>query len=176
MKQCHRLAYLVIVVILSWGCESIFSPTSPTVPPVDSETVASPKGFSVAEVILETNNQRKRNGLEFLSENPKLNAAANYKMRDMFSRQYFGHYAPDGTSGLAEILTRFNYQYRMAGENLAIGNFKNSAELVTLWMASPGHKENILKSNYAEIGIAVGENLFDGRQTKIAVQVFGTPR
>lgn len=176
-SQLRLAVFLTVTVLVCWGCEIIKPPlvpsdvsnNKPKPPPV-------PTAIPIADVILETNNQRKANGLGPLVENSKLNAATDYKMRDMFARQYFDHYAPDGTSGVKELLIRFNYQHIAAGENLAYGNFKNANELVSLWMASPGHKANILNSAYREIGVATGYGVFEGRQTIIAVQIFGTPR
>jgi uncharacterized protein YkwD len=46
------------------------------------------------------------------------------------------------------------YRYRMAGENLAVG-YRSSSAVVDGWMGSPGHRANILKSGFEEIGLAV---------------------
>lgn len=61
----------------------------------------------------------------------------------------------------------------MIGENLAMGNFKNSRDLVEAWMASPGHRANILKSRYEDIGISVKKGTFKGREVWVAAQHFG---
>lgn len=42
-------------------------------------------------------------------------------------------------------------------------------------MNSPGHRENILKPGYQEIGVAAGYGMFEGKQTWLAVQEFGAP-
>ncbi len=189
MRSQLRLAvFLVVIVLGCWECGSFRWPTTPsnlsgsesTPTPTPTPTpipkpVVKVSSISVADVILETNSQRKTNGLSSLAENSKLNEAADFKMRDMFARQYFDHYGPDQTSGVAELLARFNYPYMMAGENLALGNFKNASELVALWMASPGHRANILNSIYRDIGVGIGYDVFKGRRTIIAVQIFGTP-
>lgn len=175
MKLQFRLAVFSVVIVLGcWGCEYFPSPTNPSGPSPSEPGPAVPVAIPIADVILETNNQRKANGLGPLVENSKLDAAADYKMRDMFARQYFDHYAPDQTSGVPELLGKFNYRYMTAGENLARGNFKNANELVSLWMASPGHRANILNSSFREIGVADGYDVFQGRWTIIAVQIFGT--
>lgn len=181
MKFQIRLAVLLMAAVLCYsGCGYFPSPTTPslsTSDPLPSEPVPEPIPkaiISIADVILETNNQRKANGLSSLSENEKLNAAADFKMRDMFARQYFDHYGPGQISGIPELLMRFGYNYIVAGENLALGDFGNANDLVSVWMASPGHRVNILNSAYRDIGVATGYDLFQGRQTIIVVQIFGT--
>lgn len=179
MKYLKRAILLAIVVLYCSGCEILRSPSVPSNPPIVSTPEPSPipkASISIADVILETNNQRRANGLSPLTENSKLNEAADFKMRDMFARQYFDHFAPDGTSGAAELLIRFNYSYIVAGENLAWGDFRSASELVGAWMASPGHRANILNSIYRDIGVGVGFDVFMGRNATVAVQIFGTSR
>ena len=177
MKSQSKLFVLLVFILVScWGCQSFSLPTTSSDLPDNKPKPVLASSISVADVIFETNNQRRANGLSPLVESSKLNAAADFKMRDMFTRQYFNHYAPDGTSGISELLVRFDYRYMAAGENLAPGNFKNANELVALWMASPGHRANILNGGYRDIGVATGYDIFEGRQMIIAVQIFGTPR
>ena len=179
MNFWSKLAALLVISFLGWGCDNFFTPTGPTSPsdqksPEPNLPPTSPSVIPIAEIVLETNNQRKINGAGPLLENLKLNVVADYKMKDMFARQYFDHFGPDSTSGLQELLIKFGYQYKIAGENLAMGDFKNAAKLVALWMNSPGHRANILDKRFTEIGVAVGEDVFGNRRTKIAVQILAT--
>lgn len=125
-------------------------------------------------VITQTNNQRSQNNLFTLSENDKLDEAATEKMNDLFNKQYFDHVSPTG-QGPAYWVDKEGYSYIMIGENLALGDFDNDKALVDAWMASPGHRANILNNNYTDIGVAVGKRNFEGRDTWIAVQEFGKP-
>jgi len=125
-------------------------------------------------VIDQTNIQRSQNNLFTLSENGQLDEAAREKMNDMFDRQYFDHVSPTG-QGPAYWVDKEGYSYIMIGENLALGDFDNDKALVDAWMASPGHRANILNNNYTDIGVAVGKRSFEGRDTWIAVQEFGKP-
>lgn len=132
--------------------------------------------LSISGVILYTNQSRAGNGnLKPLKENDKLNKAAKAKLDDMFNGQYFEHESPSGI-GPSDLAKTAGYQYIIIGENLALGNFKDDADLVTAWMNSPGHRANILKENYEEIGVAVGQGIYEGRKTWMAVQEFGKPR
>lgn len=127
-----------------------------------------------SEVIRITNEYRQKEGLPPLRENEKLSEAAMMRADDMFKRQYFDHIAPDGTD-VTYTLSVVKYEYAASGENLALGFFKDSKELVDAWMASPGHRENILKKNFTEIGVAHKIDIFEGKTQLIAVQVFAKP-
>jgi len=129
--------------------------------------------ISPAEVIRLTNVQRAANGLNALSENSTLDAAALAKGNDMLAKGYWAHFAPDGTSPWSFFL-KFGYKYKYAGENLA-RDFQDAPSAVNAWMNSPSHKENILNPNYSEIGIGVVEGSLSGADTTIIVQFFGSP-
>lgn len=132
--------------------------------------------LSVKDVIALTNSNRASNGnLPALKENSKLDFSAQIKLNDMFKQQYFEHISPDGI-GVSDLGDRVSYEYIVIGENLALGNFKDAKALLDAWMASPGHRANILNKSYTEIGVAVGRGMFDGHDTWLAVQHFGLPR
>lgn len=132
--------------------------------------------LSKDNVILLTNKYRKENGnLTILEENQKLDLSAEKKLQDMFSRQYFEHISPTG-AGVGDLGEEVGYEYILIGENLAMGNFKDDLSLVDAWMASEGHRANILNKYYTEIGMAVGKGNFEGKNIWMAVQHFGTPR
>ena len=127
-------------------------------------------------VISITNQYRRENGgLVQLVENDKLDISAEKKLKDMFAKQYFEHISPSGV-GVANLSEETGYEYILIGENLAMGNFQDDKALVDAWMASPGHRANILNGHYTQIGVAVGRGKFEGRNVWMAVQHFGTPR
>ena len=124
-------------------------------------------------VITITNKQRFLNGeLGPLKENFKLDLSAEKKLKDMFTNQYFEHQSPTGV-GVADLAKDESYDYIVIGENLALGDFKDDSALVDAWMASPGHRANILNKHYSEIGVAVGHGIYEKRDVWIAVQHFG---
>ena len=96
------------------------------------------------------------------------------KALDILARQYFAHVAPDGTDA-GSLAKQEGYDYVSVAENLALGNYKTSEEIVNSWMESPGHRENILKENHQDIGIAVEEGMYDGKRVWVGVQIFGRP-
>ncbi|MES2930196.1 MAG: CAP domain-containing protein [Patescibacteria group bacterium] len=139
-------------------------------------SVSEAERISIKNVIALTNQNRAANGnLPALAENAKLDISARKKLDDMFAQQYFEHDSPQGI-GIADLGKQIGYNYITIGENLALGNFKDDKALVDAWMASPGHRANILNSHYTEIGVAVGEGIFEGKRTWMAVQHFGLPR
>ncbi|HOX29541.1 MAG TPA: CAP domain-containing protein [Candidatus Paceibacterota bacterium] len=119
-----------------------------------------------------TNEERAKLGLPALTENPVLDRAAYLKAQDMLNRGYFSHFSPAGVSPWYWFkLSGYNYRY--AGENLAIG-FLDSSEVNDAWIDSPSHKANILNNKYKEVGIAVVTGNFQGANTTIVVQLFGS--
>ncbi len=117
---------------------------------------------------------RESLGEEPLTENQQLDNAAYLKAKDMLDKGYFAHSSPEGTTPWFWF-REAGYDYKYAGENLAIG-FLESEEVNRAWLDSPLHRENILGANYSEIGLAVVSGEFQGKQTTVVVQLFGSPR
>ncbi|MBI2096741.1 MAG: hypothetical protein HYT40_01115 [Candidatus Sungbacteria bacterium] len=144
-------------------------------PPLRAVKEAPTSSLTRAGVLQWTNIERKSQGLLPLSGNAKLDAAAAAKVSDMFARQYFEHVSPAGVAA-GDLAKEAGYEYIAIGENLALGNFENDRALVEAWMASPGHRANIMKASYQEIGVGVARGVFEGNRTWLAVQIFGRPR
>lgn len=126
------------------------------------------------DIMMLTNTERTALGLVSLTFNNRLAKIAEVKARDMINKQYFAHVSPDGTD-VTMLAANAGYLYVNLGENLALGDFRSSAEVVTGWMNSPGHRANILNKNYTEIGIAAIVGNYSGRMVWYAVQEFGRP-
>jgi len=109
-----------------------------------------------------------------LSEDLELNTAATLKLQDMFQKQYFAHLSPSG-EGAGDFVKEVGYEFIIIGENLALGNFRDDQALVQAWIDSSGHRKNILNECYSEIGVAVDKGMFEGKETWLAVQIFGLP-
>lgn len=100
-----------------------------------------------------------------------MSQAAAAKAKHMFLNNYWAHTAPDGTTPW-DFINGAGYVYSVAGENLA-KNFSNSQGVVGAWMNSSSHRENILRSQYADIGFAVVNGVLNGEETTLVVQMFG---
>lgn len=129
--------------------------------------------ISIEKLLILTNEEREKAGLQPLTHNEKLAQAAKDKARDMFMHNYWAHYSPQGKTPW-DFIVGSGYQYEYAGENLA-KNFLFSRAVVDAWMASPKHKENIVRKDYSEVGLAVTNGMLDGEETTLVVQMFGSP-
>ncbi len=120
-----------------------------------------------------TNQERQKYNLPPLNYNEKLSKAAYQKALDMFNKNYWAHFGPNGETPWQFILNA-GYEYEYAGENLA-KNFLFSENVVSAWMNSKTHRENILKKEYTDIGFAVVNGTLNGEPTTLVVQMFGKP-
>lgn len=119
-----------------------------------------------------TNLARVQDGLNPLKLDLDLSRAAQAKANDMFSKNYWAHNAPDGTTPWY-FINNSNYKYLYAGENLA-RDFNNSEGVVAAWMVSVSHKDNLLRKEYQDIGFAVVNGKLFGEETTLVVQMFGS--
>lgn len=119
-----------------------------------------------------TNQVRVGLGLKNLIENQKLNDSAMNKAQDMLINQYFAHTSPSGQK-LSNWLSKSNYNYKFAGENLAIG-FDTAESVIEAWKQSPTHYSNIIDPDFTEIGVGVISGQYSGYDTILIAQHFGT--
>ena len=127
--------------------------------------------ISAQKLLLLTNKQRQENNLSPLTLNSKLSLAAAKKAEDMFKQNYWAHNSPDGKTPWV-FIRGSGYNYIYAGENLARG-FDTADDVVSAWMDSSRHRENILSENFKEIGFAVQKGKLDGEETVLVVEEFG---
>lgn len=158
------LVYLLLFILLQVGF-SIVGNSKPGVLGINST-------IDQTKLIELTNREREKNGLATLTENSALDKAAAAKAANMFAENYWAHFAPSGKTPWDFILGS-GYKFSYAGENLA-KNFYTSEDVVSAWMESPTHKENIINPKYREIGMAVVEGTINGQKTTLVVQMFGT--
>jgi uncharacterized protein YkwD len=118
-----------------------------------------------------TNAARKKKNLPPLKADPLLFQAAREHSANMAKQGKMDHDLDGKTP--ADRLTALGYRYRYMGENIAAGQGWAPAAVVNGWMESPGHRENILKQAFQEIGIGLARG---GNGTFYYAQVFGTPQ
>lgn len=118
-----------------------------------------------SEVVALVNDERLDGGVGLLAENPVLaDVAAAYAAR-MATEGFFGHGDPDGGQ-VSDRVGAAGVNYRLVGENLALAATAGSAHEGL--MASDGHRANILRAAFTEVGVGVVE----APQGIIVVQVF----
>jgi uncharacterized protein YkwD len=116
-----------------------------------------------------TNAERARARLAPLQASPELFAAARAHSARMARLKRLAH-TQDG-KGPGERIRAAGYAAWGWGENCALGQ-RNPAEAVRSWMASPGHRANLLGA-FKDVGLAV---VADEEGRLYFTQVFGTPR
>ncbi len=124
------------------------------------------------------NLEREKHGLKILGYDEKLATIAKSHSKDMASSGYFSHDTPEGLdptdrAGKADYVCRYQIGsliYSGIGENIHMvksssialwSSPESIAEMaVSGWMDSPGHRKNILTSNFSSEGIGVSISAF----------------
>ena len=135
---------------------------------------AQAKEINQENVVYLVNQSRAEQNLKPLLINPELSKIAEDKAYDMVKNRYFAHTSPTGITPWYWFKQN-NYNYKYAGENLAI-NYDDAEEEHLAWMNSPTHKRNILNSNFTEIGIATAVGVIEGKKSQVTVQIFAAPQ
>lgn len=143
------------VRVRAQGANTNYSLTmeSPAVATVTTPTptpTPAPSAFT-SEVLRLTNLFRQQNGLQPLTLNSKLTAAAQTHSQNMGNLDFFSHTGADGSSS-SQRVSASGYTWSAAGENIAAG-YTTPDAVVNGWINSPGHRANILNANYRDIGI-----------------------
>jgi uncharacterized protein YkwD len=108
------------------------------------------------------NRERARFGRKALAASVSLNVPAQSFAQQMVTDSFFDHVGPNGGSVVLRVKRQSNYITKRASryaiaENIAWGSEELAAPLETVksWMASSGHRRNILDRRYRDIGIGV---------------------
>lgn len=129
-------------------------------------------------LLVAVNKERSANGLGALQYNNRLEDAAQAFAHDMWKRGYFSHFTPEGESFVDRIRAALYFipeagactcstpaveckctPVFSVGENIAKGQ-STVAQVMQEWMASPGHRKNILQPKYTEIGFGLYGNVW----------------
>jgi uncharacterized protein YkwD len=106
------------------------------------------------------NEIRSDRDLPKLKENTRLRKAAAKHSADMVDKGYFSHTAPDEDTFVDRILAagyvRSDEGWTL-GENLAwgTGELATPSQIMAAWMNSSGHRAQLLKRSYREIGLGI---------------------
>ena len=134
----------------------ISSPARAGVPapplPADAPAGAVTPAELMSEVVTMTNQRRHANGCGLLAVNQDLTIASIEQSEHMARTGLFSHVWQDGTT--FEARSRAAGYAQPSGENIAWG-YRTATEVMAAWMASPGHRENILNCGAKSIGTGV---------------------
>lgn len=123
-------------------------------------------------VVEMVNEERVSQGLPAVSVNAVLtDMAANYAC-ELIEGDFFDHTSPITGSTVGSRALQAGYYFKKVGENLA-GGQTTPEQVMNEWMASTGHRENILDSSFIEMGTAVRTG---GTYKWYWVQEFGLPK
>lgn len=124
-------------------------PTKPVLPPSSDHRVLTGEAALMVNLV---NEERIKNGLKPLVVNSSLAELAKLKSIDMLEKNYFSHTSPTYGS-FANMVYNYGIGFRSVGENIAQG--RNASHAHILFMASQGHRDNILNRNFTHVGISV---------------------
>ena len=146
---------------------SASSEPAPQPPPVDPATLE-------AALVAGINAQRAAAGLPPLQLDPDLVMVARERSNDMAQRGYFSHVSPTGET-FSSLMQSHGVACSWCGENIAYNNFGDDqtvAVVLSAWIASPGHRDNILRPDFSRVGVGVA---LDGSGLKYYTAVFAGP-
>jgi uncharacterized protein YkwD len=146
-----------------------------------------PTGQDLAQVDTATlclvNRERLAHGEVALKPNARLAAAAQSHSADMAAGDYFEHDGRHGDTPLSRMrASGYIFSSRIGyavGENIAWATLglATPKAIVASWMASPGHRANILDATFRETGVGVSPHplasLARGQAGAIYTQDFG---
>lgn len=109
------------------------------------------------QIVTLINQVRKDNGVQNLTFSETLSQVAAFRACDMFNRNYFSHYTPEGTN-VFNLMRNWKIKFKYGGENLAKGkpaDYVTPEKVVNTWITSHLHKCNLLKKSYNRIGVGI---------------------
>lgn len=179
MVRPAQLFLLLPLIFALTGCglagNELLSPfigessAAQTAPPGDAMTDLE---LLMSKEVLEfTNNERAAVGAASLAWSDEAAQVAYLHCADMRNRGYVAHVTPEGLTP-ADRLWNAGVAYWISGENIHYRSPPGgSAAAVQAWMASEGHRENLLDARFTHIGVGMHN---DG-ETSWWVQVLFAP-
>ncbi|WP_239329435.1 CAP domain-containing protein [Frankia sp. CiP3] len=153
------------------GAEAtVTGPARTAAPAIPVAATEAAPADPVSQVVTLTNTERAKAGCAPLTVDSRLTAAAQAHSDDMATHNYFSHTSQDGRTPFQRMAAA-GYQFSIAAENIAAGQ-RTPAEVMTGWMNSAGHRENILNCSLKQIGVGYGVG---GSYGMYWTQDFGTP-
>lgn len=102
---------------------------------------------------------REEHGLDALASSQTLDRAAQMHAEDLLRREYFDHVSPEGHSVRDRYIDAGGSRSHLVAENIAqctgCGPAVDTSRIRSFhdgWMASPGHRENILRRGISQFG------------------------
>jgi uncharacterized protein YkwD len=146
-------------LVATWALVAGSSASAADCGPVDTQVTGLSQGQMESSIGCLINEERASYGLQPVTPDADLRQAALSHSDEMISQGYFEHTSPAGLTFIDRIeATGYMQGVRSweVGENLVWGTgpLSTPQALVTSWMNSPPHRENLLRPTFREIGIA----------------------
>jgi uncharacterized protein YkwD len=157
---CSSLVAVLALVVAGCGAGSfvddITSGGNPSPGPGSGGAAAmSPGEQAFADEVLRlVNVERISRGLAPLLWDDGAARAAFAHSVDMAQRGYFSHTSPEGQDTGDRLVAADAGSWSAWGENIAQGQ-PTPARVMSDWMGSQGHRENILRSYFTHLGVGV---------------------
>lgn len=126
-------------------------PVAPTPTPT-TRPLGVREAAAEAEVVRLVNVERAKVGCSAVRSNADLASLAGALSADMAARNFFDHTDPDGATPWARAAKAG--VTGLGAENIARGQV-DAAAVMASWMASDGHRANILNCTYTSLGVGV---------------------
>lgn len=168
---------LVPALTLDNGKESVTGKVAPISPKEDRPTDAQTHGVAgaaacasassdpapsnlttmSAAVLCLLNAERANKGLGALKSSTALRKASQGMANAMVKQRFFAHVTPGGKDVVDRVPKSYQRKNPSIGENIAWGSggLASPRAIVNGWMHSPGHRANILRAKFREIGIGI---------------------
>jgi uncharacterized protein YkwD len=132
--------------------------TKPVAPPPGVKYLAK-----VEDLIFDLTNQaRLARGLAPLARDDELGNVARAFSNDMLVRRFFDHTTPEGLPFEKRLANQYRHWVYDMGENIWSGSGYDprkaqelAQEIVSDWLNSPGHRENLLDPDFTHLGVGV---------------------
>ncbi|MEV6330950.1 CAP domain-containing protein [Streptomyces sp. NPDC051909] len=125
---------------------------APAAPTAAARSLATREQAAEAEVVRLVNAERAKVGCVPIRSDAELAALAGAFSADMAARNFFDHTDPDGATPWSRAQKAGITD--LGGENIARGQV-DAAAVMKSWMASDGHRANILNCDYTALGVGV---------------------
>lgn len=125
--------------------------TTPRPSPTTTTTQPAPPTSTAGQILTRVNAERAKAGCKAVVLDPRLTAAAAGHAQDMATNDYFSHTSRDGRTFVDRIKAQ-GYPVPRS-ENIAAGQPTVTA-VMDAWMASAGHRANILDCTAVAMGAA----------------------
>ena len=143
---------MIVALAFSMTAIGLFAAPSPT----DAWSSGQFSSTSERQLVALTNQSRAAAGLRALKVDSRLTSIARSRSKDMIVRGYFSHNIPPSGKTVFSVLDSAGYCYSIAGENIGWNNYPDASATKTvhsMFMASPGHRSNIMGKRWDVIGI-----------------------